>query len=104
MLKFRWGEFERLRFDRGGSRQAEDQIPFTNSPFPTLLRDLNDFIEKDQDSKFSFIELELRMRVTMPNFSVSTGRNDSRVIADSLSILGVSEDGLAGLAKHYMDG
>ena len=87
MFNLRWSHLVQSNFSRAKMGIAQAKVPFTKSPFPSVLRDLNDLIEKDQDSKVSFIELELRLRVTMPNFSVSTGRNYPPVLADSLSRL-----------------
>lgn len=81
-LKDSWSDFGGFGLDAETMRLAEKQIPFTRSPFPSILRDLGNYIEWDQDSKVNFIELELRTRVLIPNFGVSVGRDDPRVIAD----------------------
>ena len=87
MLALHWKDLLRSEFDSDVVRKAKATVPFTNSPFPSVLRDLNDLIEKDQDSKISFVELELRLRVTIPNFSVSTSRDHPKIVADSISRL-----------------
>lgn len=87
VLDFRWRHLLRSDFDSDKVRKAEANVPFTNSPFPSVLRDLGDLIDKDQDSKVSFVELELRLRVTIPNFSVSTSRDHPKIVADSITRL-----------------
>ncbi len=68
-------------------RKAEEDVPFTKSPFPSVLRGLSDLIEKDQDSRVSFAELEIGLRSTIPNFSVSTSRDHPKIVADTLTRL-----------------
>lgn len=87
MLECRWRDLLWSEFDSDKVRKAEANVPFTNSPFPSVLRDLGDLIEKDQDSKVLFVELELRLRVTIPNFSVSTSRDHPKIVADSITRL-----------------
>jgi Fungal Zn(2)-Cys(6) binuclear cluster domain len=80
-LEARWSNFDDLGLNQERMSEARLKVPFTHSPFTPVLRDLNDFIENDEKSGFSFAELELRLRVTMPNFGMSTDRQDPRAMA-----------------------
>jgi hypothetical protein len=81
-LKNSWSNFEANGISPETMRIAEKQVPFTRSPFPSLFRELGDYVERDQDSKVNWIELNLKMAITIPNFGISVGRQDPRVIAD----------------------
>ena len=92
ILQRRWKDIAWNDCDPEKMRESMTIVPFTSSPFPPLLRELNDLIEKDQDSKVVFAILELRMRVTLPNFSASTGRGDLRILKDTINRMAKMND------------
>lgn len=67
---------------------ALKHTPYTASPFDGILSDLIRYLVNDQYSTgLAFQELELRVRVTIPNMLAATSRGNYRMIQDSIVLI-----------------
>ena len=82
-----WSDADRLGIPPRKLAEAAAVTPYTASPFPPILYVLMDLINKDQESKVSFQEIELRLRVTTPNAAIATARRSPLLRGDAGTLL-----------------
>ena len=83
-----FSNIEHYSVTQGEWEAALEHTPYTASPFDPILSDLIRYIVNDQYSTgLAFQELELRVRVTIPNMLAATSRGNSRMIQDSIAII-----------------
>jgi hypothetical protein len=83
ILVKRWTESDRLGLKPELLKQAVKTVPYTSSPFIPIIEEMIDVIREDDKDLPSILELELRMRVTVPTFIISIARGFGPIIVDT---------------------
>ena len=78
----RWADYKHLGLPKDFESRAKAQIPFTLSPFTSIMTKLRDFIEEDESASISFPFLDLQIKVTIPNLCIDTSQGPLRMIGD----------------------
>ncbi len=79
----RWSEADRLGLNAELLDQAIKVVPYTFSPFNPIIEEMIALIQKDDQDLAGMLELELRMRVTVPTFIISVARGFGPIIVDT---------------------
>ena len=79
----RWTETDRLGLKAELLDQAAKVVPYTFSPFNPVIEEMIGLIQEDDQDLFGMLELELRMRVTLPTFIISVARGFGPIIVDT---------------------
>jgi hypothetical protein len=82
-----WGDTDRMPFSKEDERLAKRRVPFTHSPFESVMSDIIRYIVNDTDSPVLFQELELRTRVAIPHVVCSTSRGELPLVVDALVLM-----------------
>ena len=82
-----WADSEHFGLSSKLFAQVAAGVPITFSPFVPVHDILQDFIEKGEESEYTFGELELRMRVLLPNFMCATSQGHATLVMDTCTVL-----------------
>ena len=111
-LTRKWSDSEHLGIEPSSFLEAAKLIPVTFSPFRPIHNMMQTFIVQGESGTFTFGELELRMRVLLPNFMTATSQGHPILLTDTVTLMWattyvekrrqLSTEPASGVAKKIM--
>ncbi|RMD40107.1 hypothetical protein DV735_g5026, partial [Chaetothyriales sp. CBS 134920] len=81
-LSRRWSDISHTGVDPELFKASAGAVPITLSPFTQVYTMMADLIEHDEQSRFTYKEVELHMRMMLTNFMAASCQNHPVLLAD----------------------